>query len=948
MTPEHWQRIKAVLDAALEREPNERAAFLDRACRGNESLRRQVDSFLVSYEQSGSFIEEPAFGLMAESLASERTRFAVGSTVGHYKVLAKLGAGGMGEVYLAEDTRLGRKIALKVLPPAFINEDERVQRFQQEARAASALNHPNILTIHEIGQVDSTHFIATEFIEGETLRQHMATAPLKVSEALEIAIQVTSALCAAHEAGIVHRDIKPENIMLRRDGIAKILDFGLAKLTEPKTVSADSPTLFQTIQGRVMGTAYYMSPEQARGLPIDARTDIWSLAVVVYEMIGGQLPFEGPTGNDVIAAILDREPISLLRHSPETPKELDWILKKALRKDRDERYQTARELLTDFKNLKEPWALEVGQKWQRRQVKILAALLAGVALIVAGYFWLRPRQNPNRSQAPANFSFTQLTYQSGTEFFPSLSPDGKTFIYASRESGNWDIYLQRVGGTNPIKLTKDSAADDSQPAFSPDGERIAFRSERDGGGIFLMGATGESITRVSDFGYSPAWSPDGAEIVVGTEKIPQPSTRPTKSQLWTIDIKSNNRRLISEGDALQPTYSPHKYRIAYWGRPSKAGQREDIWTIPVGGGEAVRITDGTTIDINPVWSPDGRYLYFSSNRGGSLNVWRVAIDEKSGATLAQPEAVTTIGAATSALQLSFSRDGRRLAYIAQEDIRNLRKVPFDPETGKIAGEPVWISRGSLQLWFPELSPDGEWVTACSRGQQRHVYIMRPDGSDLRDLTDDNFRNDGWPRWSPDGKRIAFTSRRTGDYELWVINRDGSGLRQLTDSKGAHYSPWSSDGRIAYSDHWPKNECVIIEPDKGGSELKPLYLTSLPNPSMSFEGWSFSPDAKKLAGINHLPNGSHSGIGIYDLASGAYEWLTDFGDWPVWLNDNRRLLFVSQGKIFLYDTQSRQYRPVLTVTDQDVDIGSASLSRDNRMIYFTFVSAEADIWLMNLD
>jgi len=225
--------------------------------------------------------------------------------------------------------------------------------------------------------------------------------------------------------------------------------------------------------------------------------------------------------------------------------------------------------------------------------------------------------------------------------------------------------------------------------------------------------------------------------------------------------------------------------------------------------------------------------------------------------------------------------------------------------------------------------------------------MRPDGSDLRDLTDDNFRNDGWPRWSPDGKRIAFTSRRTGNYELWVINRDGSGLRQLTESKGGHYSTWSPDNRIAFSIHSPKNDCVIIEPDKGWREQKPLSLVALPEASSSFEGWSFSPDSKKLAGINHLPNGSHSGIGIYDLGAGTYEWLTDFGDWPVWLNDNRHLLFVSQGKILLYDTHTRQYRLVLTVTDQDVDIGSASLSRDNRTIYFTFVSAEADIWLMNL-
>ncbi|MGH9905490.1 MAG: TolB family protein [Pyrinomonadaceae bacterium] len=342
----------------------------------------------------------------------------------------------------------------------------------------------------------------------------------------------------------------------------------------------------------------------------------------------------------------------------------------------------------------------------------------------------------------------------------------------------------------------------------------------------------------------------------------------------------------------------------------------------------------------PSLSPDGKTLVYASRAS-------VAIDERSGATIGEPEAVTTIGAATSALQLSFSRDGRRLAYIAQEDIRNLRKVAFDPATGKVVGEPVWITRGSLQLWFPEVSPDGEWLAACSRGQQRHVYIIRPDGSDLRDLTDDNFRNDGWPRWAPDGKRIAFTSRRTGDYELWVINRDGSGLRQLTESKGGHYSPWSSDGTIAYSIHTPKNDCVIIQPDQNWRDQKLSHLPPLSDPNLSFEGWTFSPDGRRLAGIRHLPNGSHSGIGFYDQDSGTYDWLTDFGDWPVWLKDNRRLLFVSQGKILLFDTATRKHQEVLTVTDQDVDIGSPSLSPDNRVIYFTFVAAEADIWLMSL-
>ena len=585
----------------------------------------------------------------------------------------------------------------------------------------------------------------------------------------------------------------------------------------------------------------------------------------------------------------------------------------------------------------------------RSRTAVIAVLSLGVVVLLTSLWFLLARSRQTNSPAVPlkTATFSQLTDQPGPEYFPSLSPDGKSLVYASRISGNWDIYLQRVGGRNPIDLTRDSQGDDTQPAFSPDGERIAFRSEREGGGIFLMGATGESIIRVSDFGYSPSWTSGGEQIVVGTEKIPQPSTRPTKSQLWTINIKSGARRLITEGDALQPSCSPHGYRIAYWSRPSRVGQREDIWTIPANGGEAVAVTKGTTIDLNPVWSPDGKHLYFSSSRGGSINIWRVPIDERSGETLGEPEAVTSIGAATSPLHLSFSSDGRRLVYVAQDEIRNLRKVAFDPSAGKAVGEPVSITRGSMQLWFPDPSPDGQWLTCSSMGNQRHILIIRTDGTDLRDLTDDANRY-FFPRWSPDGNRIAISSRRTGAYEVWVINRDGSGLQQLTQSHGGHYSPWSPDGgRIAYSIHAPRNDCVIFQPVKPWNEQKLEYLPPLSDSSLSFEAWSWSSDGKKLAGIKHLPSGIHSGIGIYDLESKKYDWFTDFGDWPLWLNDNRHLLFVSQGKILLLDTSTRKYQQVLSVTDEDVDIGSPGLSRDNRTIYFAYVAAEADIWLITL-
>src|SRR5947209_3313174 len=281
-----------------------------------------------------------------------------GQTLKHYRIVNKIGEGGMGEVYSAEDTTLGRRVALKLLPPEHTQDEERLRRFKQEAKSASALNHPNILTIHEIGHAEATHFIATEFIDGDTLRQRMQGARMKLSEVLNVSIQIADALAAAHEAGIIHRDIKPENIMLRRrDAYVKVLDFGLAKLIEqpPVAVDTEAPTktLFKTEEGVVMGTFTYMSPEQARGLEVDARTDIWSLGVVLYEMVAGCLPFEGSTASEILASIInEKEPPPLARFAREVPAELERIVEKALRKEREERYQTAKDMLLDLRRLK--------------------------------------------------------------------------------------------------------------------------------------------------------------------------------------------------------------------------------------------------------------------------------------------------------------------------------------------------------------------------------------------------------------------------------------------------------------------------------------------------------------------------------------------------------------------------------------------------------------------
>ncbi len=353
MDPEHWQQIKLLLHSALERAPVEWPAFLDEACAGNSALRSQLEALLASHERTNDFIEMPAFEVMADMLTDEQQESLVGRTIGRYQILELLGAGGMGEVYLAQDKHLLRKVALKTLPGYLTRDEELVRRFQREARSVSALNHPNILTIHEIGEVDSCHFIVTEFIEGETLRQRLTRGPLKIEPALDIGSQVASALCAAHQVGITHRDIKPENIMLREDGIVKVLDFGLAKLTERKGDDSEATTLFHTKQGTVLGTAHYMSPEQARGLPLDARTDIFSFGVVLYEMVTGETPFAGETTTDVLASILTVEPPPLSSSQPEVPPELDQITSKALGKAREERYQDIRELLSHLQKLKQ-------------------------------------------------------------------------------------------------------------------------------------------------------------------------------------------------------------------------------------------------------------------------------------------------------------------------------------------------------------------------------------------------------------------------------------------------------------------------------------------------------------------------------------------------------------------------------------------------------------------
>jgi serine/threonine protein kinase/predicted negative regulator of RcsB-dependent stress response len=406
MNPDRWRQIGELYHTALELEIEARVAFLDAAC-GDDELRREVESLLRAHDQADGFIAGKVAGVVAEMAAKQQTTSFAGRSLGHYQTLSLIGAGGMGRVYLAEDTRLGRKVALKLLPAAFTQDQERVHRFKQEARAASSLNHPNILTIHEIGEASTSeggaHYIVSEFVEGETLRAMLRGGPLDIGKTTAIAEQVASALSVAHEAGIVHRDIKPENVMARPDGLVKVLDFGLAKLTEAPARPPDSEasTNLSTAPGMVMGTVSYMSPEQARGQKVDHRADIFSLGVVLYEMIAGRRPFDGATMSDVIAALLTAEPPPLRQYRAEATSELERIVGKCMAKDREARYRSAAELIVALKTLsqcdqaKEATTRRIEAPRRRPMSRRWLPVAATALLVVVGLVWfLYSRRSP--------------------------------------------------------------------------------------------------------------------------------------------------------------------------------------------------------------------------------------------------------------------------------------------------------------------------------------------------------------------------------------------------------------------------------------------------------------------------------------------------------------------------------------------------------------------------
>lgn len=899
------------------------------------------------------------------------------SLLAHYRILSTLGAGGMGEVYEAHDEHLERAVALKVLPPELVQNEERVRRFVQEAKSASGLNHPNIVTIYDIGAGEPkapgepskpsnpVHYIAMELVRGLTLRHkiHHDKAPLK--DLVRWLAQVAEGMAKAHAAGIIHRDLKPENVMISNDGYAKILDFGLAKLIERKSVdeiAASSVTAVRrnTREGAVLGTVGYMSPEQVQGKVVDARSDIFSFGCLLYEAATRRKPFDADSDVETMHQILNVQPTPVGEVNPKVPGELRKIIRRCLAKDQEKRYQSMKDLALELYDLVEELdqlstsspsqtiSGEVAPLAPLRRRWMIPALVALVLLAIVPISMLMLRRNKTTPPPAVSGKFTQLTDLGGSEEQPSLSPDGQFLAYTARsapDSSNRDIFLLRVGGKNAINLTKGVEQSDTQPAFSPDGQWIAFRSERSGGGVFVMGATGESVRRLTDFGYNPSWSPDGKRIVVSTETGNNPRGRTTVASLWAVDVQTREKKKIYDGDAVQPRWSPNGHRIAFWCLPNTGRGQRDILTIPAAGGAAVAVTDDAALDWSPAWSADGKSLFFASDRAGSMNVWRSDIDEQTGVPSGQPVALTTPSAYSA--ELSVARKTGQLAYAASNTQLNIHKIDFDPETLTVRGTDEPVTSGSTQFIQPDSSPDGSMLVMRMDSGQEDIYTVRVDGSDLRKLTDDAAK-DRAPRWSPDGKRIAFYSDRSGRYEIWTMDAEGADLQQVTRTTGRSlwFPEWSPDGS------------KLLAGNESGSRIfdlrKPLPQTEgeilpLAEGRTAFRGASWSKDGKWLVGFGYVAGLEVPGTWVYSLDEKTYIKVAGVGGLgpgrPAWLADSRHIVLSVDGRLVIVDRVTREIKPLYQ--PRGVGAGEPAPSRDNRTIYFNTTIKEGDIWMATL-
>jgi serine/threonine-protein kinase len=766
----------------------------------------------------------------------------------------------MGEVYRATDTKLGRDVALKVLPAELAQDPERLARFRREAQLLASLNHPGIAAIHGLEEADGQLFLVLELVEGEDLAERLKRGPIPLDEALAVAKQIAEALEEAHEKGIVHRDLKPANVKVTPDGKVKVLDFGLAKAwtgaSDPLSGSApdlsQSPTLAHTgtAAGLILGTAAYMSPEQARGKPVDKRTDVWAFGVVLIEMLTGRKLFPGETVTDVLAAVV-RQEIDWSALPPSTPADVRRLLRRCLERDPKGRLRDIGEARVALATPLEESPRDESRRKGTRARWILAAAAAAILAFAAGYLARQPPAVPAPAVDERAF-VRQLTFEPGLEAEPAFSPDGNYVAYTTNDQGSLDVVVMPVGGGQVRRLAA-SPADEAQPAWSPDGTQIAFTSARDrggrlsavnglsalsafvqgqGGDVFLAPAAGGPAVKLVERASYPAWSPDGQSIAFQSD-------RSGHWDIWNVPARGGEPRPVTSDIEVdyQPAWSPDGNWIAYASVQAQAGGR--LRVVPADG-------TGTPRDLNlpsetvasPAWSPDGAWIYFATGRSlavAKTTLSRVAFASAGGASLVVQR--ITLGASAD-IDPDVAASGRRLAYAG---------VSY-----------------SADLW---------------------VLDVRT--GDLRQVTSTSCLED-YPDLSPDGSTLLFFSDRTGEPGLYTLDVDGGAWQPLTPEGGAQMPRWSPDGKtVAFIRLAP--QAVTLSLQAVGS-LSVKDLASLPRPA-SIQGPVWAADGRSLAFSQTAPDG-RSSIRVVDLAGAAREVAAPGGAamFPAWSPDGRLLAF----------------------------------------------------------
>jgi Tol biopolymer transport system component len=866
----------------------------------------------------------------------------IGKHLGQYEILSKLGEGGMGEVYRARDPRLDRTVAIKVLSAQLAGNADALARFEREAMSVAKLSHPNILSIFEFAHDGATSFVVTELVDGETLRTRLEGGALPQRRAVGYALQIARGIAAAHARGIVHRDLKPENVMITRDEQVKILDFGLAKPVELGPSDATRGPSLATGAGLVLGTFGYMAPEQVRGLQVDHRTDIFAFGAVLYEMLSGMRAFRGDTAADTMSAILSQDPPDVDVARPSISPAIERIVRRCLEKNPDLRFQSANDLAFALETLSTTTSsaatIADAPVAPRPRGAWLPWTIAAMALIAAAAAWIS--RAPVLSE-PAWSQFTRLTEAAGEETGPTISPDGSTVAYATRVNGSWDIYSQRVGGRNAAPVVNDPARDEGAPAFSPDGSLLAFHESDDTGGIFVAGATGESVRRVTDAGFDPAWSRDGTQIAFATEEIRDPSSRLGQSAIYVVPAAGGAPRRVITTDGVQPSFSPSGDRIVYW---SNTGGQRDIYVVPTSGGRQVAVTNDPAIDWCPVWSPDGRFIYFASDRGGAMNVWRVAVGPD-GTPAGSPEPVTSGVNAAAALP-RFSKDGTRFAFRSRIASVNPVAIPLDPSTLR-AGTPTLLDTQNNVRLPSDVSPDGRLIAYFSIGERQEDIFVGPPGGPIRRITDDAPRDRG-PVFSADGRSIVFYSSREGQWGLWMVGIDGGGLRKvIMPSGGAVYPVASPKGdRVAYIGDDGRSAFTI--PFAPGKTVEPTVLEGAVVDGRYFTPMDWSESATRLAGFVVADSGRPAGVAVYDVATRKTTLVSTDQAYAVsWLDGERLVVYFTRSgqDLVVVDTATgKRTRLDVRLPAPSID-DVFTVAPGGRTIYYGAARAEADIWIV---